>query len=305
MTKKIRIIRSESILSELVTLGETFRIGLPYEDVIKNADFRKFGISGVFKENEVQTPIPAGPRTRANLKGLYVRQQPEIKEETLRHIKYKKKNGTKVEFDRIYNMYKKILLDRLNVSFKFMKDEDGTEFIVSDVLVFDDEFANSKKNTHIINLFLEVFGNYEVIRENLSYFIKTDAPFEREVLPSGERLDDRNFHEFIEFAERSIKERDRRPLIERANVMKEFAPIVRKAPGLNGYLAFIFEDKGIVAAESIKENNATYFFKLQDYEDNLMKDKQEVLNNKLMLKRFYHSQDDRWEKKIRKFLNQH
>ncbi|MCF2491694.1 hypothetical protein [Dyadobacter sp. CY347] len=303
--KKIRIIRSENILSELVTFGETFRIGLPYEDVVKNADLKKFGISDVFKENEAQTPIPAGPRTKANLKGMYVRQQPEVKEETLRHIKYKKKNGTKVEFDRIYNMYKKILLDRLNVSFKFMKDEDGIEFIVSDVLVFNDEFANSKKNTHIINLFLEVFGNYEVIRENLSYFIKTDAPFEREVLPSGERLDDRNFHEFIEFAERSIKERDRKPLIERANVMKEFAPIVRKAPGLNGYLAFIFEEKGIVAAESIRENNATYFFKLQDYEDNLMKDKQEVLNNKLMLKRFYHSQDDRWEKKIRKFLNQH
>lgn len=305
MTNRIRIINSEKILSELVILDETFRIGLPFQDAVKNANLKKFGISDIFKDSETQTPIPAGPRTRANLKGMYIRQQPEVKEETLRHIKYKKKNGTKVEFDRIYNMYKKILLNRLNVSFHFMKDEDGTEFIVSDVLVFDDDFANSKKNTHIINLFLEVFGSYEVIRENLSYFIKTDAPFEREVLPRGERLDDRNFHEFIEFAERSIKERDRRPLIERANVMKEFAPIVRKAPGLNGYLAFIFEEKGIVAAESIRENNATYFFKLQDYEDNLMKDKQEVLNNKLMLKRFYHSKDERWEKNIRKFLNQH
>jgi len=304
MNKRIRIIRSESILSELVTLGETFRIGLPFEDAAKNNDLNKFGISGVFKESEMQTPIPAGPRTKANLKGMYVRQQPEVKEETLRHIKYKKKNGTKVEFDRIYNMYKKILLDRLNVSFHFMKDEDGTEFIVSDVLVFDDDFANSKKNTHIINLFLEVFGNYEVIRENLSYFIKTDAPFDTEVLPSGERLEERNFNEFIEFAERNIKERHRGPLIERVNVMKEFAPTVRKTLGRNGYLVFIFEDKNIVAAESTKENNATYFFSIQDYEDNILKDKQEVINNKLMVKRFYHSSDDRWAKRIRRFLNQ-
>jgi len=78
--KKVRIIKSENILSELVTLGETFRIGLPFEDAVKNSDLNKFGIDGVFKENEIQTPIAAGPRTRANLKGMYVRQQPEVKE---------------------------------------------------------------------------------------------------------------------------------------------------------------------------------------------------------------------------------
>lgn len=304
MKRKIRIIRSESILSELVTFGETFRIGLPFNEAMKS-DYKAFGISSNFEEGARQTPLAAGPRSKANLKGMYVRQQPEMKEEILRHIKYTKKNGTRVEFDRIYNMYKKILLDELKVSFHFMKDEDGAEFIVSEVLTFNDEFANCKRNTHIINMFLEVFGGYEIMRENLTYFIKVDAPLNNEILPSGNLSIDRNFSEFIEFAERHIQERDRKPLIDRANVMREFSPIVRSAPGLNGYLAFIFEDKGIVAAESLKENHATYFFRIQDYEDNLMRDKQEVLNNKLMIRRFYHSGGDRWAKRIRKFLNQH
>jgi hypothetical protein len=304
MKKRIRIVRSEKLLSELLIQGEKFRIGVPFEQA-DQADFLKYGMSGTFVDGTVQRPRAAGPRSKANLKGLYVRADPHQKEEKLRHINYTRKDGIRVEFDRIYKMYKLVLLDVLKVDFFHMVDEDGVEFIASDVLVFDNRLVSNKVNTHIINLFLEVFGSFEVLREDLTYVIAAQEPLEQEVLPSGERLVDSNFNAFVEYAQRTVAERDRGPLIERVNVLKEFSPIVRKAPGKNGYIVFVFPEKGIVAAESVKQNNATYFFKMQGYEDQLMKDKQQVLNNRLMYRRFYHSRNKRWERKIRAFLNKH
>lgn len=306
MSKK-HIIKSQNILSQLVTLGETFRIGIPFEQAAKNVDFKKFGINSTFEDGRVQVPTPAGPKTRTNVKGIYARAQPEVKEDVLKHIKYNdKKTGRKVEFDRTYHIYKKELVDKLGLGFHFMTDGDGAEFIASDLLTFDDEVNNSKKNTHVINLFLEVFGAYEVLRPNLEYYIKAEIPFDEDILPSGTLADERNFERFVEYAEKHISKADRKPLIDRVNVLKEFNPVIRKtAGGFNGYIAFVFEEKGIVAAESIKKNQATYFFDEDGYEDNLIKDKQEVLRDKLMIKRLYHTQDDAWEKKVRRFLNEH
>lgn len=302
---RTRVIRAENILAELITLGETFRVGLPFDkELLARVDLKKFGLSDVFKENESQIPKAAGPRTRTNLKGLIVRKQPEEKEEVKKHIEYRrKKDKSLVKYDRIFNIYKKELLDRLNLGLTFMKDAEGNEFIVSEPLLFDDGYANNKKSTHVINMFLEVFKNYEILRENLEYYFKAEVNFDNEILPAGKLSDPRNFDEFVEIAERHLKDEDREPLINRLNVFKEFGPIFRKGRGYNGYIALVFEDKGIVAAESIKRDNATYFFKLEDYEDNIMKDKQEVISGKLMLKRCFHT--DEWEKSVRRFLNQH
>ena len=304
---KTRILKSETILSELVPFGEQFRIGVPFEQAIKSPDLNKFGISSNFEDGRVQIPNAAGPKTRTNTKGMYVRKQPEEKEDILRHIKYRsKKTGRNVEFDRTYHIYKKELVDSLRLGFHFVTDDDGTEFIASDLLIFDDDYKNSKKNTHVINLFLEVFGAYEVLRTNLEYFIKAEESFGHDILPSGTLSDPRNFDRFVEYAEKHLSESDRKPLIDRANVLREFNPIVRRSTGgLNGYLAFHFPDKKIVAAESMKKNQATYFFEEDNYEDNLMKDKQEVLRDKLMIKRLYHTRNDEWEKKVRRFLNEH
>ena len=43
--QKKRIVKSENILSELITLGETFRVGLPFtKELITNTDLKKYGI---------------------------------------------------------------------------------------------------------------------------------------------------------------------------------------------------------------------------------------------------------------------
>jgi hypothetical protein len=96
---RIRVIRAANILSELVTLGETFRVGLPFNnELIASTDFKKFGLSNAFKKDESQIPKAAGPRTRTNLKGLIVRKQPEEKQEVKRHIEYRrKKDGSLVK----------------------------------------------------------------------------------------------------------------------------------------------------------------------------------------------------------------
>lgn len=302
---KTRIIKPENVLSQLVTYGETFRVGLLFDaNLLARVDLKRFGLINSYTEGQAQMPQAAGVRTKTNLKGMYVRKQPEEKEEIKRRIEYtRKKDRTKIRYDRVFLIFKKVLLDNLRIELTFKTSEDGTPFITSPPLIFDDDYANGKKIAHVINLFLEIFGDYEILRENLEYYVKAEIAFENEILPSGILSDPRTFSELVEKIEQFVNEVDRKPLVERLSVFKEFGPIIRRSRGGSGYIALIFEEKGIVAAESIKRNNATYFFRIQDYEDTILKDKQEVIKNKLMIKRLFHS--DEWEKHVRRFLNLH
>ena len=86
------------------------------------------------------------------------------------------------------------------------------------------------------------------------------------------------------------------------HILKEYEPDIRgKGPSnFFGYIVFGFTDLDIVILETMYSDNATYIFKASDYEQNAIKDKQTVLTNKIMLKRFYHY--DNWEQKIRTYL---
>lgn len=301
--KKTRIYKSENVLSGLVKVGETFHVAVPFTpELIAQTDFKKFGLSESFTENATTTPKAAGPNTRVNVKGKFVRSQPEQKHEVEKHIAYTRKDGVRVEYDRIFNIYKKELKHQYNIELTYSKDDEGNELITSPPLVYDGSPDTNEKNTHVINIFLEIFKEYEILRENLEPFIRFERGFDNEMLPAGTLANTTNFDDLVSIASRHITEADKEPLLHRLEVFKEFDPIIRKGPsGYSGYVAFVFEEKGIVAAESIRKGNATYFFKLEDYENNIIKDKQEVLKNKLMLARFSHY--DQWEQNVRKFLN--
>lgn len=304
--KKTRIYRSETVLSGLVKAGETFHIGVAFTpELVANTDAGRFGVSTSFNEHASFKPKAAGPNTKANVNGKYVRKQPEEKEDVKRHISYRrKKDGVQVKYDRIFSIYKKELKHRYDIELTFAKDAEGNELIISPALVYDETMGNNERNTHIINVFLEVFRDYEVLRQDLEPFIRFERGFDREILPAGTLANSRNFEDLVSIASRHVKEEEKEPLLQRLEVFKEFDPIIRQGPsGYSGYITFVFEDKGIVAAESIRRGNATYFFRLEDYERNVIKDKQEVLRDKLMLARFSHYYQ--WEQNVRRYLNKH
>lgn len=123
-----------------------------------------------------------------------------------------------------------------------------------------------------------------------------------DVLPKGQLSDD-SIDLLIEGARRSLpKEEDVTAYSKRLKVIQEYNPeVIAKGPnGFFGYIVFEFKELEIVLLESMYMGNATYVFDIRNYENIIAKNKQDVLNNNLALRRFFHYNN--WEDSIRAYL---
>ncbi len=300
-----RIQNANKYLPFFLKENEEFHVGMLFEDFVKSTNLTKYGLPNAFKEGAKATPAAKGPSTKANVNGKYVRKQPEEKETKRVHIKYIRKDGTHVEFDRDFHVYVKELLHKYGIALHYLTNQHGQKVVVSEKLVFDADPANNLKNTHVINVFCELFNDFEIFTAELEPAIHFNKRFEQDVLPMGTLTDDATFDEIMEFSGRYTKNVDeQRAFQKRLHILKEFEPDIRgKGPSnFFGYIVFGFTDLDIVLLETMYADNATYVFKLADYEANVIKDKQTVLKEKTLLKRFYHY--DNWEQSIRAYLNQ-
>lgn len=147
-------------------------------------------------------------------------------------------------------------------------------------------------------MFCEIFNDFEVYDKDLNPAIHFNTKFDQLILPAG-TLDDNSFEELIEMNKRFTKDEEKQKAFQkRLQILKSFNPDIRgKGPaGFLGYLVFGFSDIDIVILENMYAGNATYVFTTKNFENNIISDKQTVLNQKLNEKRFFH--DNNWEKQI-------
>ena len=196
---RTRVLNIEKELLGLVQVGETFRVGVYFDQaLIDRVDLVGYGISRTFTEGISKVPNPLRSNTKVNTKGKYVRKQPEEKIEIDKHISYtRRKDGVHVEYDRTYNIYKKVLLHLLNISVTFKKDENGVELLLSPPVTFDRTQLGNETCKHVINVFLEIFQDYDLFRENLNPFFKFEKSFDSEILPSGTLSEARTFNDLV------------------------------------------------------------------------------------------------------------
>lgn len=303
--KRMRVLNSSKYLSAYLSEGERFHVGLLYDDYVNSLALEQYNLPEKFEEGKSFIPKGKKSVSRANIKGKFVRKQPEEKKTKTVHIQYTKKDGTRMNFYRDYYAYVKQLLHQYNMPFTFKTNEHGQKIVVSPSLIYDDREGGNIKNTHSINLFCEIFNDFEIFNANLEPAIHFNKRFEMELLPKGALTESDNFEEVIRISNHYVKsDQDQRAFQKRLHILQEYDPDIRgKGPNnFFGYIVFGFSDLDIVLLETMYSDNATYVFRLSEYEDNIIKDKQSVLKNKLMLGRFYH--DANWEFRIRNFLNQ-
>jgi hypothetical protein len=212
----------------------------------------KYNLPSNHKNSAEIVPLAKGSVTKANIKGKYVRQQPENKITKTVEIKYKKKDGTKVEYKRDFHVYAKELLHQYQIPITFRENIHGQQVVVSPLLAFDNTQSSNMKNTHIINMFCEICNDYEVFTDNLEPAIKFNKRFEDELLPQGKLSEAINFENVANIAHRTIRnEQKAKAFIERLKVIQEFNPDIRgKGPqGFFGYIVLGFSDKKIVVLE--------------------------------------------------------
>lgn len=285
--------------------NDEFHIGLLFEDYLNSPLLGKYGLPTSFPDKKNILPEPKGSVTKANVKGKMVRKQPEEKETVIREIKYiRKKDNTKVEYKREYNIYKKVLLHKYNTGLNFAINSHGQKLVFSEKLVNSESTNHSLKNTHIANIFCEIFNDFEILDNNLNPAIHFNTKFDEILLPSGKLNDTESFKELMEIGGRfSRNETENKAYQERLKVLQDYNPDIRgKGPnGFLGYIVFGFTELNIVLLETMYANNATYVFSTKNFEEKVIKDKQTVLNNNLFLKRFFHNQN--WESKLRAYMN--
>lgn len=290
--------------SILIKDGEKFRICLPFPEYENSPELKKFGLPEKFIDGYSFLPKPISGKAKENVFGKFVRAQPEEKTQVERHISFTKKNGTKVSYDRYFNVWKKELQIRPNFTFEFWENESGEKYVCSKELIFSPEYQINLENTFYLNLFLQIFGSFEVLDESGNFPLPLDKRFDFEILPPGTKLED-DLSKIEEFTENIFGKGSeiQRSFMERIEFIRKFKPEVAAhgTDGFAGYIVFEFQDKDFVLVESIKSGNATYIFPKENYKDLIKLDKQTIISKGLMKKRIAHDSDkdhEKWKKKI-------
>lgn len=174
-------------------------------------------------------------------------------------------------------------------------DHNGLLFAVSPTLTWSGPPADDA--LHMINLFLELFGEAEVRHENLATFIPPQTQrVNWSMLPPGHH----GLTAVASHVAKIIAARApafRAPIMSRLTVMASLNPssVYVGNGGFTAYVAYIFPGTGKVVLESIYPENATYVFG-SNWQAIAQLTKQQVLQGHHHLDRIFHTAD--WEQKI-------
>ena len=301
--RRIRNINPQ--LACFIKEGEKFHVGLLFENYLECPNLDKYNLPKSFGETKL-LPSAKGTVTKANTKGKFVRKQPEEKHTVIKHISYYRKNDrVHVSYNREFNIYKKIKLHQFEMNLIFAVNQHGQEVVVSEPLTYQNTDTDVLKNTHAANLFNEIFGDFEIFDDKLNPAIHFNTKFDQVILPKGTLSNPLTLNEILDIGARfSNNDSANKAFQSRIKTLTRYKPDIRgKGPeGFYGYLVFGFADLGIVILETMYAGNATYVFAMDTFENNIIKDKQTVLGQKLHLKRFVHH--DEWTNKIQAYLDE-
>lgn len=264
----------------------------------------KAGFSHALEVGERLLPAPLfGSTSIYNAEGLYVPQKDKPKETAYREHEWHLDDWGGYPHSGIseipYKRYPRIFIPPPSIELQISLDGSSHKFISSDKLTFNKESYEKIKIT--INLFLELFGEFETFTESL--IPAMTAPTKRvywEILPKGAYPWEELQAKLTPIIERASK--GNQPLIMfRLEVINNAKPdfyAIGEA-GFYGYTVFGFKKKNLHVFESIYFGNATYVF-AENWEELSKKTKAEILNASLQKDRIVHREG--WVGAINKLL---
>lgn len=296
MNKKSRIRNAEPHLA-LIGQGESFHV---VHDVTNESDERlkQTGFLNL-EDGECVLPRALGSVTKRNCNGYDIVFKDRAKEQ---YIIYFTVPGW-------HNTYHTASLERWRYPREHRAGyemeltlmlKDGKRYVVSPELVNVPE--ESDRNKHALNLFLELFGGFEFMNENMESVFR-DMRITRvnwTLLPIGEFPFERLEREILNYTGRMAK----RVFRHTDSVIRRYNPeqCVVGNGGFRNYVAFLFPERNLTVLECFEPGNATYVFN-KDWEELSRKTKAQILGGDLALARIIHK--DSWETEIRNLFGSH
>ena len=171
----------------------------------------------------------------------------------------------------------------------------GALIIASDAVVY--EPGSTETIIRLINVFLELFGECELLDESLESPLRSGAVrLNWQILPPGEYPWE-VIEERLEDVVRDAPPGDRPVLWYRIGALERFHPTFHGVgrAGFRGYIVFGFPERGLFVLESPYWGNATYVLE-KDWATISQMTKAEILHEQLHLARLIHRKG--WEHEL-------
>lgn len=303
LIKQTRIINLSKL--NFVKEGSVIRVGVSNLERFKDK-LKEIGFKNHLEPGFKILPKVVGPVSDRNANGDYEIHKDQEKEIHYSMIEWTYKQwagpGETVEVTestaRPYEKYPRTFIPPMSVELTLVEDEDEL-IIVSPEMIFKDE--NKDKIIHTVNLFLEIFGECQVLNNNQKAIKMPEIKrLNWEVLPKGKMPWEKRKQQIKKFIDRA-NGKNKNVVEHRLEEINKYEPdftAIGKG-GFNGYIVHGFNDNNTYVLESIYTNNATYI--LEDNWEEISKlTKAEILNDDLHKDRVIHSKN--WYKKINEIL---
>lgn len=266
-----------------------------------------------FKALEVgESVLPAptfGARSRFNAHGGKLIHRDQPKEKACRLIEWSWKQwagGGHLEKksdwrDRCYSRYPRTPIPAASVELTIVTNAQGEKLVVSPAVEYTPENRPQLLNT--INLFLEIFGECEILQEDLEAVMPIPGTLKRlnwRVLPQGQ-IPWNQVKSTVKTIVEGAARGNQRLIIDRLQTIHQYEPsfLAVGEAGFSGYFVFGFPAKKLFVLESIYSDNATYILN-ENWEKISRLSKAEILNQSLHQERFVHRVG--WHSRVRKLL---
>lgn len=297
---KKRVRNIENYLAN-IREGEEFYIA--FTDLQNNETrVNRVGFSSQREVGERILPNVIGPISRFNANGKFIIRRDLPKEEFYIEREWERRDWRgNSHYSIVYIRRERFPRDFIRQPAEELTIDNylGNTIIVSRRLVRTSQ--NLEEIRHIVNLFLEYFGECDIIRENYEPIIPNNVVrLNWKLLPQGEYPWER-----VQQATRQRLQREtqnRRAVLENnLEIISSHNPdfVAIGQGGFNDYIVFGFQDKNIYILESIRSGNATYIFN-NNWEELSRLTKAEILNNNLQQDRIFHTPS--WEGQINRIL---
>lgn len=241
-------------------------------------------------------PQVLGPISRYNALGKEIKHKDLPMETCYRQATVTDWHGYSHNVTIPYKRYPRTYIPAPSIEL-FIVETEGYKMVISPLLCRSEVGMQKERNLHVINLFLELFSECEILKKDLAP-AWYNVPVKRvnwNILPEGEYAWVR-VQEYVSSMGES-KGFKKRLAEYRAEVISNYKPnrLIVGQGGFKGYLIFEFADRGIYVLENLYYGNATYIMG-NDWERVSQMTKAEVINNDLCEARIIHSKG--WEEEI-------
>lgn len=198
-----------------------------------------------------------------------------------------------------YNRFQRKLIDAPAEELTVMLDKDNNKIISSRLIKFTPE--NKPLIKHNINLFLELFGECQLVDRDLISRIKT--PIKKlnwNLLPKGKKPW-KDLEKQLKDTTDIESNKNFKEIYARINYINSFEPdfLATGNGGFNDYIVLGFESRNIFILENRKPQNATYIFR-NNWQEVTKLTKKEILEENLQDTRLIHNFN--WKENIKQIL---